>query len=446
MPTLLLACMLVVLLPTWAPADDLAPVNAPENDLVARLHGGSVKLAPFTQRVWSEEELLRLSEGKTTSDAEGLRRLLRGPKEPEASVFAAFAFLTAENDPRLAWRLLGIHSLQHSIDFVYALDTTRSLLEQRPSMPWAYVAQLRIYTAFGEWRVGQAPVRWGGGYSGAMLLSDHPPPLIHADYRATWYLGRRLQTWQFEQLSAMFSENGERRYLMARRLRRELSPRWEISLAEAFKASKLPYAVTAYVMPFYLYQHVYTWTLYGRNDDWFNYMAEVQVKYQFAGQKAYLALLLDDVQAPHWLTRFRYRTPRKTGFLLGYCRPFPEGGQLAVEVIHTDGEPGGGVYEFKSPANRWVYRGAVMGHPAGTNRDMLWLRLDLPLSQRSYLVLEHTNSRRANATPEVPAKKAWQLQLYFLLPDEYMLGVRWQQDTIRADTRTRWLLQLGRLF
>jgi hypothetical protein len=446
MRTLLIACLILfsALPRLWA--DDIAPLNAPENDLVASVLNGAVRLAPLTQRVWSENDLLRLSAQSDAAQATALRRLLLGQQASKAHSLSALAVLTAESEPRLAWRLYGVTSLGRDVDLVYVADTTRSLFERRPQMPWAYTAQLRAYTSLGEWRIGQSPIRWGGGYSGAMLLSDNPPPLFHVDYRTTWHLGRLLRTWRFEQLAAAFTEDGERRYLMARRLHRELSPQWEISLAEAFKASKLPYGMTAFILPFYLYQHIYTWQLYDRNDDWFNYMAEVQVQYRFNDQMFYFNLLLDDIQAPRWLTRFRYTTPRKSGVLVGYHVPLPGNGQFAVELAHTDGDPGGGVYSFKSPANRWVYRDAVLGHPVGTNRDMLWLRLDLPIASRTYLALEHVNTRRANASPEVPVGKTWKAHLHWLLHEGYSLGISWQQDISRDDHTDRWLLQVGRFF
>jgi hypothetical protein len=446
MRTLISCCFIAFWTLPFVLAQDIAPLHAPENDLIASALSGSVRLAPLTQRVWSEDDLLRLSAQSDNAPATAIRRLLLGQQAPKAHSLSALAVLTAESKPRLAWRLSGIYSLGRDADFVYVADTTRSLVEERPHMPWAHTAQLRLYTPLGEWRIGQSPIRWGGGYSGALLLSDNPPPLFHVDYRAKWHLGQLLRTWRFEQLAAIFTENGERRYLMARRLRRQLSPQWEISLAEAFKASKLPYSATAFILPFYLYQHIYTWQLYNRNDDWFNYMAELQVQYRSNDQKFYFHLLLDDIQAPRWLTRFRYTTPRKSGVLVGCHVPLPNNGQFAVELAHTDGDPGGGVYSFKSPANRWVYRDAVLGHPVGTNRDMLWLRLDLPIASRTYLALEHVNTRRANASPEVPVGKTWKAHLHWLLHEGYSLGISWQQDTTRDDHTDRWLLQVGRFF
>ncbi|GBC96029.1 hypothetical protein HRbin16_01829 [bacterium HR16] len=432
-----------------ARSDDIAPLNAPENDLIARVLGaqnGSLQLAPLAQRVWSGSDLLRLSAESDTPQATAIRRLLLGDQAPKARVMTGVALLTGEEAPRLAWRLSGIYSLTSHADMVFSLDTTRSLFEQRPIMPWAYMLQLRVHTSLGEWRVGQAPLRWGGGYSGAMLLSDTPPPMLHVDYRQPWHLGRWLGTWRYEQMVALFDEDGSRRYVMARRLSRALSPRWQISLAEAFKANKLPAGLSALVLPFYLYQHLFTWRLYDGNDQWFNYMADVQVQYRFAQQRLYVDLLLDDLQAPRWLTRFRYTTPRKSGVLVGYHTPLSDGGQLVVEVAHTDGDPGGGVYNFKISENRWQYRDAVLGHPVGTNRDMLYLRLDLPLARRGYLAVEHINTRMANASPDVSTGKTWTVSFHWLLGEGYTAGVRWQQDITRDGQPTRWLMQVGRIF
>ncbi len=432
-----------------AQADDFAPRNTPENDLIARAlareGNGATQLAPLTQRVWSESELLRLTDSYNNPDTKAIRRLVLGAQSPPAQAAAGVVLLTAEEEPRMAWRAVGVLSVNRSADFVFSLDTTRSLFEQRPAMPWTHVLQLRFYTALGEWRIGQSPLRWGGGYSGAMLLSDTPPPLPYISYRKDWHLGRRLGTWHFGQIASVFEEGGSRRYVMARRLRRELTPRWEISMAEAFKANKLPDGLVALVLPYYVYQHLYTWSRYKGQDEWFNYLADVQLVYRFGDQKMYLDLLLDDLQAPRWLTRFRYTTPRKAGILLGYHRLLPRNARLTVEVAHTDGT-GGGVYTFKDPRNAWRYRDAVLGHPVGTNRDMLWIRLDMPIDMQAYAAVEYVSTRMANASPEVPVGKQWVVYLYRLLANRYVAGVRFQHDESREGSSTRWLLQVGYLF
>lgn len=452
MRVLTVLCLAIVLqaVSCTARSDDIAPLNAPENDLIARVlaqtENGSLRLTALTQRVWSESDLLRLCAQSNTSQADAIRRLLLGDGTSEARIATGVALLTAEEAPRLAWRLSGIYSLTSHADMVFSLDTTRSLYEQRPLMPWAYTLQLRLYTSLGEWRIGQAPLRWGGGYSGAMLLSDTAPPLFYLGYRKNWRLGKRLGTWRYEQMATRFDEDGSPRYVMARRLSRALSARWEISLSEAFKASKLPAGLSAWVLPFYLYQHLFTWRLYDGNDEWFNYMADVQVQYRFAQQKVYVDLLLDDLQAPRWLTRFHYTTPRKSGVLIGYHTPLPQDGQFIAELAHTDGDPGGGVYSFKIPENRWLYRDAVLGHPVGTNRDMLYLRLDLPVARQGYLAVEHVNSRRANATPLVTVEQRWTVHAVWMLPEGYFLGARWSQLSKEGTSQRQWLLHIGKLF
>ncbi len=439
-----LSAIVPILLCASALAQDIAPVTAPENLLVSRVEG--LQLAPATSRTWSTQDLLQLADALPAEQANALRRLARGGSVAPAKAVAGFAFVTAEDNLRLAGRTGGIISLSQNTDFVFSLDTTRSLYEQRPVMPWAQTVQLRFYTSLGEWRIGQAPVRWGGGYSGAMLLSDNAPPLLHADYRKDWHLGKRLGTWHFEQMAGIFEEDGSRRYLMARRLYRDLSPRWQIAFAEAFKANKLPDGLVAAVAPFYLYQLVYTWWRYDNNDEWFNYLASVQASYRFGSQRMYAELLLDDMQAPRWLTRYRYNVPRKSGVLFGYQVRLPRGGQFALEVAHTDGDPGGGTYNFKNPQNRWTYRDAVLGHPVGVNRDMLWLRFDTPVGRHGYLAVEHVNTRMANASPEVSTGKGWTVYLYWLHSQNYLTGVCWHKSITQDDQQTRWLLQIGKMF
>lgn len=433
-----------------AVAEDIAPLSAPENALIAqvaaRTEGIPLRLAPLTQRVWGEHDLPRLCAESVCPQADAVRRLLLGVDAPQARASTGFVLFTGEDSARLAGRFSGVFSLASHADAVLSIDTTRSLYEQRPLLPAVPIAQLRLYTALGEWRMGQAPIRWGGGYSGAMLLSDHAPPLPHLSYRQRWHFGKRLGTWQFEQMMTVLEEDGSRRYLMARRLSRDLSPRWHLSFAEAFKATKLPAGALAPVLPFYLYQHRAAWHYYNGRDEWFNYLAEVQLQYRWRGQKVYLDLLLDDLQAPRWLTRFRYTTPRKSGVLLGYRAPLPRGGQFVMEFAHTDGNPGGGTYSYKIPENRWRYRDAILGHPVGTNRDMLYVRLDVPVAERGYLTVEHVNTRRANATPLVPVEQRWTVHAAWMLPEGYFLGARWNQRTEAGTTRERWLLHVGKLF
>ncbi len=425
-------------------ADDITAVTAPENLLV--LAGYAEGLSLLSNRVWSTDDLLQMTDTLPVERRHPLRRLLLGNPEPEAKSIHGFAFLTAEDAPRLAWRIGGIASLSTEADFVFTLDTARSLYEQRPILSWIDTAQVRLYTSLGEWRIGQAPLRWGGGYSGAMLLSDTAPPLPHVSYQKDWHLGRWLGTWRFQQIVAMFEEDGSQRYVMARRLSRDLSNRWHLSFSEAFKSSKLPQGAAALVTPFYLYQYATMWWYYDGKDEWFNYLADIQLQYRFGQQQVYLELLLDDLQAPRWLTRFRYRTPRKSGVLLGYHHTFPHNARITIEIAHTDGNPGGGVYSYKDPRNRWRYRDSVLGHPVGTNRDMLWIRLDTPLGRRGYLAIEHANTRLANASPEVPVGREWTVYAYYLLDDALFAGVRLQRHENRDSTDTRWLLQVGQLF
>lgn len=435
---------------TAAWTEDIAPLNAPENALLARVaaqtESEALCLAPLTQRVWGEDDLLRLSVENQSPQADAVRRLLRGADAPEARSASGFVLFTGEDSARLAGRFSGIYSLAPYADAVFSIDTARSLYEQRPLLPAVSIAQLRIYTSIGEWRIGQASLRWGGGYSGAMLLSDHAPPFPYLGYRQGWHFGKRFGTWHFEQVMTTFEEEGSRRYLMARRLSRDLSPRWHLSFAEAFKANKLPAGTLAPVLPFYFYQHRASWNYYSGSDEWFNYLAEVQLQYRWRGQKVYLDFLLDDLQAPRWLTRFRYDTPRKSGVLLGYQAPLPRRGQFVLEFAHTDGNPGGGTYSYKIPENRWRYRDAILGHPVGTNRDMLYLRLDVPVAERGYLAVEHVNTRRANATPLVPVEKRWTVHAAWMLPDSYFMGVRWSQQREGGTSGERWLLHVGKLF
>ncbi len=435
---------LITLTVTCVQAGDITAINAPENLLSAR--AGALRLAPLTQRVWHTTDLLRVADNLAEERGNALRRLLLGDNADPATAVSGFVFATAEDNLRVAGRMGGIVSLSRHADFVCSIDTARSLYEQRPLLPWVDTAQIRLYTSLGEWRIGQAPLRWGGGYSGAMLLSDTAPPLAHIGYRKDWHLGKRLGTWQFEQMATTFEEGGTKRYVMARRLRRELSDRWEVSFAEAFKSSKLPDGLTAFVLPFYLYQHVSSRRYYDGKDEWFNYLADIQVRYRAGNRQVYAEMLLDDLQAPRWLTRFRYTTPRNTGVLVGFRQTLPSEGQIMVEVAHTDGAPSVGTYNYKNPLNRWRYRDAVLGHPVGTNRDMLYVRLDTPISQRANLVIEYTTTRMANAHPEVPVGKEWIIYLHQLLGESSFAGVRFQHSNSKDDSTTRWLIQIGHLF
>ncbi len=301
-----------------------------------------------------------------------------------------------------------------------------------------------------EWQFARAPLRWQGGYSGALLVNDEIPPVPYLQVGFPLRIPL-LGTWQFEQFLSEFRQEGRTVWWGGRRFQRNLGDRWSVSLSEAFKALSLPDGITSQLVPYYLYQK---WLSDAqRQSGWLNYLAEVGIQYQWNSQEAlYLFWLIDDMRAPDFWGGRGASTPRKTALLVGTrLHPTPET-RLIVEVVRTDGTPKGGVYgdSGHDPRYAYTFKGLSMGHPFGANQIGLYARLDY--THKAWLLtLEGTNRRRFH--PQYLGERGYEFEMRLVrqLSQQSAVGIRYRtrhlrNNTLEPDARCGWWIEWWQCF
>lgn len=271
--------------------------------------------------------------------------------------------------------------------------------------------------------IGKQPLRWGPGFSGALLLSDQSPSLpqiqVEKGFRLPGTLGKRIGRLYYTQVYGQFFEDddpaapadarGTRRHFAARRLETQSEGRWNVSLAEAFKSTRLPSPFFAAILPFYLYQN--EWTRSSRSNVlgplvsgalpdtfWLNYAGDAQVSYRpgaRSGDVLYADLLLDDVKAPTGIG-LGDDTPRRIGWQIGAYTPDlfgmkRFGARLEYSTIDQT------TYTDVSRPINWSQDGIPLGYSAGPNARVLFGRFDARISDKLKVALEG-QTRRRNVT------------------------------------------------
>lgn len=291
---------------------------------------------------------------------------------------------------------------------VVATDAPRIAGNNPSAFDTVPFARLSWRTGEWQWQLARAPLRWQGGYSGALLVNDEMPPVPYLQVGFPLRLPL-LGTWQFEQFLAEFEQDGEQVWWGGRRFLRPLGNRWQLSLSEAFKALSLPDGITSQIVPYYLYQK---WLSDAqRQSGWFNYLAEVGLQYHLNDQeRLYAFWLVDDMRAPDFLGGRGANTPRKTALLIGTrLHPTPQT-RLIIEFIRTDGTRDGGVYGDSGHAPRYAYsyKGLSMGHPFGANQIGVYARLDYEHADW-LLTMEGINLRRFH--PQYSGERGYEFEM-----------------------------------
>jgi hypothetical protein len=296
--------------------------------------------------------------------------------------------------------------------------------------PVIETAFARVNTRFLDVSLGRRPIRWGPGYSGPLLFSDAAASLpmlqLEKGFRLPGSLGRHIGPLYFTEFASTFTEDdvpeappdarGTRRYVEGRRLETNGTGRWTLSLAEAFKSTRLPDPLWTLVLPYYIYQNNWTSTSEHRllgflpsqtfpDSSWFNYLADVSVSYRAGGHgtQVYGDLVLDDLKTAFLGFGQNTQTPRKIGEQIGVHLPDLDGrGRFGAWIEYTNIDPE--TYTHESIANSWQAKGLPLGFPYGPNARVLFGRLDARLSSRVTAALEGTVRRRndrARPDPDV---------------------------------------------
>ncbi len=263
--------------------------------------------------------------------------------------------------------------------------------------------------------IGRQPLRWGPGFSGALVLGDDAPSLPQIRFEKGFVLpgslGRRTGRLYFTQFAGQVFEDdvpgadavatGTRRFVFGRRIETAGDRgAWKLSVAETFKSTRLPGAGWAFVLPFYGYQNAFTdepnndeqrpfgFVTGGKtysNTLWFNYLIDAQVSYRAVPERdlsVYADFLVDDIQAPKGLQSGLVSTPRKVGILLGgYCPRLDNAGKYGLRLEFSTIDPD--TFGSVSAPVAYSVDGAPLGFPGGGNTRLFFGRFDARVSEKA---------------------------------------------------------------
>ena len=320
--------------------------------------------------------------------------------------FGRDGFVTASiGDPRDEWYP------------THSLDGKRAVRRRRNA--YAYVSG-RIMNV----TVGKMPVRWGPGYSGALLIGDEGPSIPQLKLDKTFLLpglvGKKVGRIRFDEFAGAFFEQsdptalpgatGPRRYLTGKRLVLGGGP-WSFTVAEAMKSTRLPDPEWTFILPLYFYQndwtegrkhHYFPWlaTTHEPNTYWKNYQGDAAIGYaadRRSGLNVYTDVMFDDIKALPGMGS-GFNTPQKLGAQFGIAAPHLGGekGKFGARVEYTTIDPG--TYTNESPPATWTINGAPLGYTAGPNARVLFARVDATVSSKIKIALDG-ETRRPKGQP-----------------------------------------------
>lgn len=329
----------------------------------------------------------------------------------------------------------------------------RPLVHDFPTVETLFV---RYNTRAVDITVGQLPLRWGPGYSGGLLFSDNSPTVpqlrLEKGFDLPGSLGRRIGKLYFTQVSGEFYEpdvptaadnaRGTKRYLFGRRLETagDGGP-WKLSLSESFKATRLPGAGWAFVLPFYAYQDAFTHEpgksdhrLLGflanghtyPNTQWFNYLVDAQLTYRVIPNRdasVYTDFMVDDIKAPKGLQGFSGRVPRKIGLLVGGNFPrLDSAGRYGLRLEYATLDPN--TYGSVSPPVAYDNEGTAIGYPYGGNTHLFFGRFDARVSPKVKAAAEVSVHRRDDSSQPGLSGNRYSLYGNYALRRDQFVGVR----------------------
>ncbi|MBC8134320.1 MAG: hypothetical protein H8F28_00345 [Fibrella sp.] len=299
-------------------------------------------------------------------------------------------------------------------------DEWNALRPLRDDFPPVETLFVRYNTPAIDITIGRQPLRWGPGFSGAMVLGDDAPSIPQIRFEKGFFLpgslGRRTGRLYFTQFAGQVFEDeipgvdsvatGTRRFIFGRRIETAGDRgAWKLSLAESFKSTRLPGAGWAFVLPFYAYQNAFTdepnndeqrpfgFITGGKtypNTLWFNYLIDAQVSYRAIPDRdltVYTDFLVDDIQAPKGLQGGMISTPRKVGFLLGgYCPRLDNAGKYGLRLEFSTIDPD--TFGSVSAPVAYAIEGAPLGYPGGGNTRLFFGRFDTRVSEKAKAAAE----------------------------------------------------------
>jgi hypothetical protein len=295
-----------------------------------------------------------------------------------------------EPDVSASGSLQGFMHLGRDQYAVVSLSRARREWYGNRDYPWLNEAYLKTKWLGIDWQIGQKALRWGPGYTGSMVLGDVEPSLPMIRGTRTLSLGKLFGRLNVDQFVSRYTESGDSKYFMGRRISKSFGKRFSLGISETAKTAKLPNPAALF-LPFQLYQR---W--FESNTNVVNIQADIDASYRTGRQEFYGEFFIDDITAPKGLGA-GFSVPRKTGFLGGwrYASLFGQDGtDLRVEWAQTDKN----TYLHRNPDISYFDRGLPLGHPMGPNSRSLMVRVDRQISPK----LELTSAVQFLSQSSVP--------------------------------------------
>ena len=311
-------------------------------------------------------------------------------------------------------------------------------------MPSLEVATVRGFIGTTVWEFGRNYYRWGVGFLGTPLISDHGYPLDGVSFSLKAKLPL-IGRWQIRQFMGYLHGDLPGRFLVARRWERNLGRRW------SFGATEINLSRSFY--PLVLFLPIYPTTRLAVHNDWRKEGSDqvifnLDLTYRNAGLDFYGVLVVDDLKLRWW--RKEEQIQRKLGWIFGIQK---ETKQWTLGAEYASFDRLTYTHHVQAP---YIYHGVGLGYPTGSDSRAiaLWGRWQLmPRLQVSGIL---TRSWLDRKTANKDFERYWALSLQWLTSPNSLLALHWTQGYppkwgvgggwSETQERTRFLILEGRFF
>ncbi|HID06299.1 MAG TPA: hypothetical protein EYP10_04040 [Armatimonadetes bacterium] len=327
----------------------------------------------------------------------------------------SYAFDSAPSIVRHLTNVTALYRIDNHTRFYLRLSASRqtSALESF-NRPFVDTALLVTKFMKGRLEMGRKYTRWGPGYLGGMLLSDNVHPLDMIEWSGRIYVPIAGH-WRLRYMLALLhGDTYGKRFLLARRVERRANRFLVFGLSEVQISKPFPTPL-AFVMPLYPASRIAV--RMGREEDSDEIIVSMDAVWtKRNGTRFYVEWLIDDL-------RLDRPAERQMGWLVGLQIPFnieERRPGLTLEYARFDRN----TYTHRNPKINYQYHGESLGYPTGPNSQVLFARLDIPMSAKNHLTVlgaavEHGRKTNPDWEPY------WGIHFYHDFTPNMSLGVRY---------------------
>lgn len=311
-------------------------------------------------------------------------------------------------------------------------------------MPTIEVATVRGFIGTTVWEFGRNYYRWGVGFLGTPLISDHGYPLDGISFSLQAKLPI-IGRWRIRQLAGYLHGDLPGRFLVARRWERNFGSRLSLGATEiSLSRSFYPLVLFLPIYPTTRLAVLSGWR--GENSD--QVIFNLDFTYRTSGLDIYGAWVADDLKLRWW--RKEERIQRKLGWIFGVQREEKEWA-LGAEYASFDR-----LTYTHSVQPPHIYQGVGLGYPTGADSRSVafWGRWKfMPKLQLSGILTRVWLDRK---TQNRDNERHWALSLQWIASQNALLALHWTQGYppkwgvgggwSETQERTRFLILEGRFF